>query len=119
MQTLPLRTPDMEAMLRRWGSALQHSGPTLAAVVLTLLIAWLLAELTWSFLPRPKAAETLSVPAPALSVANGDEEPYAIGATVPGGAVIRAIFPDRVMLDRGGQIEALRLPKDDTTGATV
>lgn len=159
-------------MLRRWGSALQHSGPTLAAVVLTLLIAWLLAELTWSFLPRPKAAEALSAPPPtvsahrvdagriadqhlfgsaaagggnvgnapdttlaltlhgivagkragdsrALIVANGDEEPYAIGATVPGGAVIRAIFPDRVMLDRGGQIEALRLPKDDTGGATV
>ena len=156
-------------MLRRWGSALQHSGPTLAAVVLTLLTAWLLAALTWSFLPRPKAAEGSYAPAPAVSarrvdagriadqhlfgtaaaggnlgnapdttlaltlhgivagkrasdsraliVANGDEEPYAVGATVPGGAVIRAIFPDRVMLDRGGQIEALRLPKTDTGGA--
>ena len=158
-------------MLRRWGSALQHSGPTLAAVVLTLLIAWLLAALTWSFLPRPKPAEGLSAPAPAVSarrvdagriadqhlfgsaaaggnlgnapdttlaltlhgivagkrpgdsraliVANGDEEPYAIGATVPGGAVIRAIFPDRVMLDRGGQVEALRLPKTDTGGTVA
>lgn len=158
-------------MLRRWGSALQHSGPTLAAVVLTLLIAWLLAVLTWSFLPRPKAVAGLSAPAPVLSahrvdagriadqhlfgtaaaggnignapdttlaltlhgivagkrasdsraliVANGDEEPYAIGSTVPGGAVIRAIFPDRVMLDRGGQIEALRLPKTDTGGTVT
>ena len=158
-------------MLRRWGSALQRSGPTLAAVVLTLLIAWLLAELTWSFLPRPKTADALSAPAPtvsahrvdagriadqhlfgsaaaggnlgnapdttlaltlhgivagkrasdsrALIVANGDEEPYAVGATVPGGAVIRAIFPDRVMLDRGGRVEALRLPKTDTGGAVA
>jgi general secretion pathway protein C len=47
----------------------------------------------------------------ALIVANGDEAPYAIGAQVPGGAVIRAIFPDRVMLERNGRVEALRLPR--------
>ena len=47
----------------------------------------------------------------ALIVANGDEAPYAIGAQVPGGAVIRAIFPDRVLLERNGRVEALRLPR--------
>jgi general secretion pathway protein C len=51
----------------------------------------------------------------ALIVANGDEEPYAVGANLPGGAVIRAIYPDRVMLERGGRMEALRLPKTDTS----
>ena len=154
----------MEAMLRRWTTLLQHRGPTLAAVVLILLIAWLLAQLTWAFLPRPKPGSASYSPPPALSVrqpaagkvadqhlfglanqpagnlgnapdttlaltlhgivagrnaqdsralivANGDEEPYAVGATVPGGAVIRAIFPDRVMLERDGRVEALRLPK--------
>ena len=50
----------------------------------------------------------------ALIVANGDEEPYAVGAQVPGGAVIREIFPDRVMLERNGRVEALRLPKPGT-----
>lgn len=49
----------------------------------------------------------------ALIVANGDEEPYAIGAQLPGGAVVRAIYPDRVLLARDGRIEALRLPRAD------
>ena len=49
----------------------------------------------------------------ALIVVNGDEEPYAVGAQLPGGAQIRAIYPDRVMLDRDGRVEALRLPKAD------
>ena len=157
----------MEAMLRRWVAALQHRGPSIAAVALILLIAWLLAQLTWGLLPRPKsvaaaynAAPAVNVRQPpagkvanqhlfglanqaagnlnnapdttlaltlhgivagrnaqdsrALIVANGDEEPYAVGAAVPGGAVIRAIFPDRVMLDRNGRVEALRLPKNES-----
>ena len=49
----------------------------------------------------------------ALIVVNGDEEPYAVGAQLPGGALIRAIYPDRVMLERDGRVEALRLPKAD------
>lgn len=49
----------------------------------------------------------------ALIVVNGDEEPYAVGAQLPGGAVIRAIYPDRVLLERDGRVEALRLPKTD------
>lgn len=154
-------------MLRRWAGFLQHKGPAFAAVVFVLLIAWLLAQLTWAFLPQPKSAAVTYSQTPAVSVrqpgagkvadqhlfgaanqgggnlsnapdttlaltlhgivagkraqdsralivANGDEEPYAIGATVPGGAVIRAIFPDRVMLDRNGRVEALRLPKTDS-----
>ena len=166
MQTLPLRSPDMEATLRRWTAFLQHRGPSFATAVLILLIAWLLAQLTWAVLPQPKSAAgpynpptAMSVRQPvagkiadqhlfglanqaagnltnapdttlaltlhgivagknakdsrALIVANGDEEPYALGATVPGGALIRAIFPDRVLLERNGRVEALRLPKDE------
>lgn len=170
MQTLPLRQPGMEAALRRWSHALQHSGPTLATVVLILVLAWILADLTWSFIPQkpaavaatassPQAASrqvdapqvaakhifgTASAPAGnlnnapdttlaltlhgivagkrasdsrALIVANGDEAPYAIGAQLPGGAVIRAIYPDRVLLERDGRVEALRLPRpDDNSG---
>jgi general secretion pathway protein C len=52
----------------------------------------------------------------ALIVANGDEEPYAIGAQLPGGAVIRSIYPDRVLLARDGRLEALRLPRSDSNG---
>lgn len=154
----------MEATLRRWAAFLQLRGPSLATAALILLIAWLLAQLTWTFLPQPKSAAGPYNPPPAMSVrqpvagkiadqhlfglanqatgnlnnapdttlaltlhgivagknakdsralivANGDEEPYAVGATVPGGALIRAIFPDRVLLERNGRVEALRLPK--------
>ncbi|MFI4968150.1 MAG: type II secretion system protein GspC [Gammaproteobacteria bacterium] len=164
---MPLRAPDMEATLRRWVAALQHAAPTLAATAFILVIAWLLAELTWALLPQPKSVAGAYVPPPvavahqpvagsiadrhlfgtsapansnvsnapdttlaltlhgivagksakdsrALIVANGDEEPYAVGAALPGGAVIRTIFPDRVMLERDGRMEALRLPKADT-----
>ncbi len=173
MQTLPLRSPDMEAMLRRWAAALQHAVPSLATIALILVIAWLLAQLTWALLPQPASTTGSYAPPPAaaahqpvagkiadrhlfgtasqgggnlsnapdttlaltlhgivagknpkdsraLIVANGDEEPYSVGASLPGGAVIRAIFPDRVMLERGGRVEALRLPKADSgQGATM
>ena len=55
----------------------------------------------------------------ALIVINGDEELYGVGAQLQGGAVIRAIFPDRVLLARDGRIEALRLPKGDTANAVA
>ena len=153
-------------MLRRWAAALQHAAPSLAAIALILVIAWLLAQLTWALLPQPASVTGAYTPPPAVAarqpqagtiadrhlfgtpnqgggnlnnapdttlaltlhgivagknakdsraliVANGDEEPYAVGASLPGGAVIRAIFPDRVLLERGGRVEALRLPKSD------
>ncbi len=161
-------------MLRRWAAALQHAAPSLAAIVLILVIAWLLAQLTWALLPQPPSVAGTGAYTPpptsaarqpqagtiadrhlfgtanqgggnlnnapdttlaltlhgivagknakdsrALIVANGDEEPYAVGAALPGGAVIRAIFPDRVLLERGGRVEALRLPKSDTGQGTT
>lgn len=157
----------MEAVLRRWAGPLQHAAPSIVSILLILLLAWLLADLTWAFIPRRDQPAAYAPPpavaahqqvdagrvaerhlfgaaavsgaqdAPdttlaltlhgivaghspadsrALIVANGDEEPYAVGASVPGGAVIRAIYPDRVLLESGGRVEALRLPKDDTAG---
>lgn len=168
MQSLPLRDQDMEATLRRWTHLLQSAGPNLVSVLLILLLAWLLADFTWSLIPR-KSSQSVTTATPAtavrpqleaaqvadrhlfgtasvqgnasnapdttlnltlhgivagkrasdsraLIVANGDEEPYAIGAQLPGGAVIRSIYPDRVLLERNGQLEALRLPRDDSNG---
>ena len=155
----------MEAALRRWATPLQHAAPSIVSLLLVVLLAWLLADLTWTLIPQRTPAATAYAPPPAaprtnavdagqivahhlfglanatgnsqnapdttlaltlhgivagrgtadsraLIVANGDEEPYAIGATLPGGAIIRAIYPDRVMLERGGREEVLRLPKD-------
>ncbi len=36
---------------------------------------------------------------------------YAVGKTVTGGTTLHAVYPDRVILDRGGRLEALMLPR--------
>ncbi|MGH8456432.1 MAG: type II secretion system protein GspC [Stenotrophobium sp.] len=47
-----------------------------------------------------------------ISQEGGDEKPFAIGDDVVKGATLQAIFPDRVILSRGGELETLRLDKD-------
>jgi general secretion pathway protein C len=44
---------------------------------------------------------------------------YAVGKTITGGTKLHAVYPDRVILDRGGRLEALMLPKKFTGGGTV
>lgn len=36
---------------------------------------------------------------------------YAVGKTIAGGTKLHSVYPDRVILDRGGKLEALILPK--------
>lgn len=36
---------------------------------------------------------------------------YSVGKTISGGTKLHAVYPDRVILDRGGRLEALMLPK--------
>lgn len=47
----------------------------------------------------------------AIIVAGGKQQTYGIGAQLPGGAVIKDILPDQVLLSLNGHIESLRLPK--------
>lgn len=47
-----------------------------------------------------------------IGASNGEEKPYAIGDDVVRGVRLQAIFPDRVILARGGQLETLRLDRD-------
>jgi general secretion pathway protein C len=42
---------------------------------------------------------------------------YSVGKTVAGGAKLHAVYPDRVILDRGGKLESLLLPKQFQGGA--
>ena len=42
----------------------------------------------------------------------GEEKIYRINDPVPGGVKLHAIFEDRVLLNRAGKLETLRLPKD-------
>jgi general secretion pathway protein C len=41
---------------------------------------------------------------------------YAVGKTIIGGTKLHSVYPDRVILDRGGKLEALLLPKKFTGG---
>jgi general secretion pathway protein C len=41
---------------------------------------------------------------------------YAVGKTVTGGTKLHSVYPDRAILDRGGKLEALLLPKKFTGG---
>ncbi|MBI2382935.1 MAG: type II secretion system protein GspC [Gammaproteobacteria bacterium] len=43
---------------------------------------------------------------------SGGEEPYAVGDDVARGVRLQAIFPDRVILERDGRLETLRLERD-------
>jgi len=56
-------------------------------------------------------------------IANGNQpdKRYRVGATIEGasGATLHYVYPDRVLLNRSGQLETLRLPEDDEAGANV
>jgi len=43
----------------------------------------------------------------------GDEQSYAVGDPLPGGAKLSEIYPDRIILERGGGFETLRLPREE------
>lgn len=47
----------------------------------------------------------------------GDEEMYAVGDTLPGNAELREIHTDRIILQRGGRYETLRLPDERLPGS--
>jgi general secretion pathway protein C len=48
---------------------------------------------------------------------DGEDRAYPLGAQLPGGAVVQAIHPDRVVLSRNGSLETLRLPRDEPSSA--
>lgn len=50
---------------------------------------------------------------------NGNENFFRIGSALPGGAELKEIYADRIILLRAGRHETLRLPKDDIEGASV
>ena len=48
----------------------------------------------------------------------GKEESYSVGDPLPGGATLSEIFPDRIILERNGRFETLKLPKKRTASTT-
>lgn len=54
-----------------------------------------------------------------ISGGNGDDKTYHIGDAVSGGAVLHAVYSDRVILKRNGQLETLRLPKPKLESSAI
>lgn len=48
-----------------------------------------------------------------IATGNGDDKSYKVGDTIGSGAILRAVYPDRVILERSGELETLRLPRDN------
>jgi general secretion pathway protein C len=46
----------------------------------------------------------------------GDEKHYSVGDPLPGNATLSEIYPDRIILERNGRYETLRLPKEQMPG---
>ncbi len=43
---------------------------------------------------------------------DGTEKPYRVGDLLPGNAILKEIYPDRVLLERNGRYETLPLPRE-------
>lgn len=54
-----------------------------------------------------------------IGTPNGVDSFYAVDASLPGGATLREVYGDRVVLERNGRRETLRLPRESLEGATA
>lgn len=52
-----------------------------------------------------------------ISVNGQAQEPFAVGQTITGGAVLQAVYPDRVVIRRNGALESLLLEGADNSQA--
>jgi general secretion pathway protein C len=52
-----------------------------------------------------------------IADASGKEKPYSVGDDIPGGAILKAIHADRVILERNGRFETLRLDRSKSSSA--
>jgi general secretion pathway protein C len=69
-------------------------------------------------------AGVLAVPDPKRGLAiigpsAGNAKLYTVGSAIPGGVTLYSVYQDRVLLDRGGVIESLLLPRKAPLGGTV
>ena len=52
-----------------------------------------------------------------ISEPNGKQGFFRVGARLPGGAVLKEVHTDRIILERRGRLETLRLPEEKINGA--
>lgn len=99
---------DLPSILRSnlFGAAAANTDPNAAPTTsLSLVLSGIIAD------QDPQRGYALIGPsATAIKV-------YAVGASLPGGARLHSVLPDRVLLDRGGTIESLPLPRRISSAA--
>lgn len=65
-------------------------------------------------LASPESANSIAI----IADARNEEKVYTIGDTVAQGATLHSVYADRVVLNRGGALEALKLPREFPEGTT-
>ncbi len=73
-------------------------------------------SLSWTLkgvFTNPDASRSAAI----LSPQGQSEKLYRVGASLPGNVKLQEVFADRVILDRGGRLETLRLKRHDTPAA--
>lgn len=132
---LPAPTTPATLSMVASGQPVTHTDRTQQAEI-ARLSQWHLFGVVPKTLPKPTATVTeapdtrlnlklrgvvaSSEPTAARAIiadGKGKEESYAIDETLPGNAVLREIYADRVILEYRGRLETLRLPKESTAGA--
>ncbi len=96
-----------------FGEAAQQTAPVAAAVIDA-------PETTLSLTLKGILAKQADTNGGAIISANrGPDEAYGVGDTIDGadGATLHSVYADRVLLDRNGRLETLRLPKELTSSA--
>ena len=106
-------------------SAPLQSGSTQRSVSPSVIASWHLfgkADKTSKVVPTNAPETTLRLtlkgvfasadaPSAIIAAANGQEREYSPGDSLPGGAKLREIFADRVILERQGRFETLSLQR--------
>jgi general secretion pathway protein C len=98
------------------------AGPNLASIVGAHLFGTAAVEASGDAASAPATslrltlAGTIAGPDPAkgwaiIGQTAQDAKVYSTGASIPGGAKLREVYADRVILERGGRLEALALPR--------
>ena len=100
---------DLPSILRAnlFGQAAAPQGADAPLTSMALVLSGVIADLD-----EKRGFAILGPSAAAMKV-------YSVGDTLPGGARLHAVLPDRVLLDRSGSIESLPLPRRTSSGPVV
>ena len=106
----PDRNLQLVHQLPTWhlfGEAVQQAAPVQASVPVDAPETRLKLVLRGAFASDdPELARAI------IADPRGEEDMYAVGDTLPGNAELREIYPEKIILQRGGRYETLRLPDE-------